>query len=167
MKPDSPGLQRYVADLMQSRMLRWVNSTFFVWAALGMLIPAVVGGLFGSPTGERWSWTGALIGFLWGGMVRIFLVHHVTWSINSVCHIWGKQDFKSHDESRNNPIFGILALGEGWHNNHHAFPASARHGLKWWQLDISYLIIRGLEMVGLVWKVRTPAVEHMARKRLD
>jgi stearoyl-CoA desaturase (Delta-9 desaturase) len=167
MKPDAPGLQRYVADLMQSRMLRWVNSTFFVWAGLGMLIPAVIGGLFGSPTGETWSWMGALIGFLWGGAVRIFLVHHVTWSINSVCHIWGSQDFKSHDESRNNPVFGILALGEGWHNNHHAFPASARHGLKWWQLDISYLIIKGLEAVGLVWKVRTPAVEHMARKRID
>ena len=161
MKPDAPGLQRYVADLVQSPMLRWVNKTFFVWAALGMLIPALIGGLY---TG---TWMGAFIGFLWGGAVRILLVHHVTWSINSVCHIWGAKDYRSHDESRNNPIFGILALGEGWHNNHHAFPTSARHGLKWWQIDISYLLIKGMEAVGLAWKVRVPAVEHMARKQIQ
>ena len=160
MKPDAPGLQRYVADLYQSRMLRWINSTFFVWAALGMLIPAAIGGLY------THTWMGAFIGFLWGGAVRIFLVHHVTWSINSVCHIWGKKDFKSHDESRNNLVFGILAMGEGWHNNHHAFPTSARHGLKWWQIDFSYMLIKLLEVTGLAWKVRVPAAEHIARKQI-
>ena len=161
MKPDTPGLQRYVADLTQSRMLRWINSTFFVWAALGMFIPALIGGLY------THTWMGALIGFLWGGAVRIFLVHHVTWSINSVCHIWGKKDFRSHDESRNNAIFGVLALGEGWHNNHHAFPTSARHGLKWWQIDFSYMLIKTLEKLGLAWRVRVPAAEAMARKQLS
>ncbi len=165
MKPDAPGLQRYVADLVQSRTLRWINSTFFVWAGLGMFIPALVGALFGRPD-TWWSWSGALIGFLWGGAVRIFLVHHVTWSINSVCHIWGKKDFKSHDESRNNVVFGVLALGEGWHNNHHAFPTSARHGLKWWQLDLSYALIKLMEMVGLAWRVRVPSPEHIQRKQL-
>jgi stearoyl-CoA desaturase (Delta-9 desaturase) len=160
MKPDAPGLSRYVTDLLQSRLLRWVNKTFFVWAMLGMLIPAVAGGLM------TMSWYGALLGFLWGGAVRIFLVHHVTWSINSVCHIWGSKDFKSHDESRNNVIFGVLGLGEGWHNNHHAFPTSARHGLKWWQIDMSYWLIKCMEKVGLAWDVRVPGMEHMERKKL-
>ena len=83
-----------------------------------------------------------LIAFLsqarWGGLVRVFLVHHVTWSINSVCHLWGYQSFKGDDESRNNPVFGVLGLGEGWHNNHHAFPTSARQGLSRWQFDASW-----------------------------
>jgi stearoyl-CoA desaturase (delta-9 desaturase) len=107
---------------------------------------------------------GAFLGFLWGGIVRICVLHHVTWSINSVCHIWGSRDYASGDESRNNPIFGILAFGEGWHNNHHAFPASARHGLKWWQFDSSWVIIRTLEKLGLASKVRLPAPDRLAAK---
>ena len=87
-------------------------------------------------------------------------MHHMTWSINSICHMWGSRPFKSHDESRNNPIFGILGLGEGWHNNHHAFPTSARHGLRWWEFDASYWIIRGLEKLGLAWKVKVPEPEY-------
>jgi stearoyl-CoA desaturase (Delta-9 desaturase) len=160
VKADESKLSRYVVDLTQSKMIRWMNQTFLIWAALGLILPAVIGGLVSG------TWMGALLGFLWGGAVRIFLVHHVTWSINSVCHIWGSRDFRSHDESRNNAIFGILALGEGWHNNHHAFPASARHGLKWWQFDASYIIIKSLELVGLAWKVRTPAKEQMEMKKI-
>src|SRR2546421_1190276 len=90
------------------------------------------------------SWTGALFGLLWGGLARIFLVHHVTWSINSVCHLWGRRPYRSDDESRNNVVFGILGLGEGWHHSHHTFPTSARHGLRWWQIDVSYWVIRVL-----------------------
>jgi stearoyl-CoA desaturase (delta-9 desaturase) len=90
-------------------------------------------------------------------LVRVFLVHHVTWSVNSVCHIWGGRPFRTGDHSRNNFLFGVLAMGEGWHNNHHAFPTSARHGLRWWQVDVSYWFIRALEMLALAWKVRTPA----------
>jgi stearoyl-CoA desaturase (delta-9 desaturase) len=97
--------------------------------------------------------------------VRVFLVHHVTWSINSVCHIWGSRPYDSHDESRNNPVFGILGLGEGWHNNHHAFPRSARHGLEWWQVDASYLVIRGLMLVGLAWDPVIPTRERLESKR--
>ena len=104
-------LARYVRDLRQVRLYRWMNATFPLWVVLGLAIPTALGGLF------TMSWTGALLGFIWGGLVRIFLVHHVTWSINSVCHIWGTRPFESHDESRNNAIFGVLALGEGWHNN--------------------------------------------------
>ena len=97
--------------------------------------------------------------------MRVFLVHHVTWSINSVCHIWGTRPFRSHDESRNNFVFGVIGLGEGWHNNHHAFPASARHGLRWWEFDASYWLIRGLALFGLAWKVRLPGPEALAAKR--
>jgi len=91
--------------------------------------------------------------------VRIFLVHHITWSINSVCHLWGHRPYGNDDHSRNSILFGILAFGEGWHNNHHAFPTSARHGLRWWQLDTSYLLIRLLALFGLAWNIRLPAYE--------
>jgi stearoyl-CoA desaturase (delta-9 desaturase) len=91
----------------------------------------------------------------------------MTWSINSICHMWGSRPFTSHDESRNNPIFGILGLGEGWHNNHHAFPTSARHGLSWWQFDSSWIVIRTMQMFGLAWNVRVPARQLLDMKRRD
>jgi stearoyl-CoA desaturase (delta-9 desaturase) len=106
-----------------------------------------------------------LLGFIWGGLARIFFVHHVTWSVNSVCHIWGTRPFRNRDESRNNPVFGVLALGEGWHNNHHAFPTSARHGLRWWQFDLSYLVIRMMAAARLARDVRLPAPARIAAKR--
>jgi stearoyl-CoA desaturase (delta-9 desaturase) len=148
---DPPGLSHYVKDLRRLGLLRVASALWPLWAALGLLIPAVLGGLL---TG---TWTGALLGLLWGGLVRIFLVHHVTWSVNSVCHIWGRQPHKGGDESRNNFLIGILALGEGWHNNHHAFPTSARHGLRWWQIDVSYWVIRALALCRLAWDVKLPA----------
>jgi stearoyl-CoA desaturase (delta-9 desaturase) len=157
---DSPGLSRYVADLASSRMLRAVSRMFPLWAVAGLMIPTALGGVI------TLSWKGALLGFLWGGLVRIFMVHHVTWSINSVCHLWGSRPFRSHDESRNNAVFGVLAMGEGWHNNHHAFPTSARHGLRWWQFDLSYYVIRLMELVGLAWRVKVPAAEALEAKRL-
>jgi len=153
---DPANLLKYVGDLQADPVVRRVSNTWTLWSAFGLLLPAVLGGLI------TWTWTGALLGFVWGGLVRVFLVHHLTWSINSVCHLWGTRPFRSNDESRNNVIFGILGLGEGWHNNHHAFPTSARHGLRWWEFDASYLIIRGLELVGLAWKVKVPAAEAMA-----
>ena len=122
------------------------------WIALGLVVPAVLGGIL---TG---TWGGAFFGLLWGGLVRVFLVHHVTWSVNSICHLWGSRPYPEHDHSRNNVLFGILAMGEGWHNNHHAFPTSARHGLRWWQLDFSYYVIQALALVGLAWKIRLPAL---------
>ena len=155
---DPENLDRYVVDLKKDRALRWINTMFPLWVLLSLLLPTVLGGLLSM------SWSGALLGLVWGGLARIFLVHHVTWSINSVCHLWGSRDFESHDESRNNFIFGVLALGEGWHNNHHAFPTSARHGLRWWQIDISYWVIRGMEAVGLATKVRKPTAEAMIAK---
>lgn len=158
-KADSPNLMRYVPDLQADPVTRWVSKNFPLWVAMSVLLPAVIGGLV------MGTWQGALLGLLWGSAVRIFLVHHVTWSINSVCHLWGTRPFKSHDESRNNMVFGILALGEGWHNAHHAFPTSARHGLRWWELDIAYIIIRGMELVGLASNVKVPSAERVAAKR--
>ena len=96
--------------------------------------------------------------------MRICFVHHMTWSINSVCHIWGAQPFNTNDHSRNNLIMGVFALGEGWHNNHHAFQSSARHGLRWWQLDMSYIIIWFMSKVGLVYDVRVPTKERIEAK---
>jgi stearoyl-CoA desaturase (delta-9 desaturase) len=149
-EPDPPNLPHYVKDLQQSGVLRTASSLFPLWVTLGLLVPAVLGGLL---TG---TWLGALTGLLWGGLARIFLVHHVTWSINSICHLWGGQPYRTGDDSRNNVVFGILGLGEGWHNNHHAFPTSARFGLRWWQIDLGYWFICVLAWLGLASRVKTP-----------
>jgi stearoyl-CoA desaturase (delta-9 desaturase) len=156
---DIPDLARYVRDLHHDGVLRFMSQLSLVWVALGLVIPTVFCGVIAG------TWSGALLGFLWGGLVRVFLVHHVTWSINSVCHLWGTRPFDSEDHSRNNLLFGIFALGEGWHNNHHAFPASARHGLRWWEVDMSYVVIRVMERLGLVWRVRVPAPGAIDAKR--
>jgi stearoyl-CoA desaturase (delta-9 desaturase) len=157
---DRPGLDRYVPDLKADRLVRGISALFPLWVLLGLLIPA------GIAWGVTGTWTGALLGLIWGGLVRVFFVHHVTWSINSVCHLWGSRPYRTHDHSRNNPIFGVLGLGEGWHNNHHAFPASARHGLSWWEFDASYLLIRALAALGLVHDVRVPSPERLAIRRV-
>ncbi len=149
--PDPQDLYRYVKDLRRDPMLCKLSDQFTLWAVMGVVLPALIGwALIG-------GWSGFLLGFIWGGLMRLFLVHHVTWSINSICHLWGSRTYETDDKSRNNWLFGILALGEGWHNNHHAFPVSARHGLKWWQFDFSYIVIHLLEKMGLAWKVRLPA----------
>lgn len=153
------GANRYAADLRKSRLVRVLSMLFPLWVLLSMLLPAIIGGLI------TMSWRGALFGFLWGGLVRILLVHHITWSVNSVCHLWGTRPFRSHDESRNNAVLGVLALGEGWHNNHHAFPTSARHGLRWWEVDMSYCVIWCMSKLGLASEVRVPTRERLDSKR--
>ena len=150
-KRDAVGLDRYVTDLRKFASIRIASAMFPFWVALGLVIPTVLGGVL---TG---TWAGALFGLLWGGLARVFLVHHITWSVNSVCHLWGTRPYPEHDHSRNNLLFGVLAMGEGWHNNHHAFPTSARHGLRWWQLEVSYYTIRLLALVGLAGRVKLPA----------
>ncbi len=155
---DEPAdLDRYVKDLKQNRSLSFISKTFFFWAILGLALPAIIGGLVTQ------SWMGALTGFIWGGLVRVCFVHHVTWSVNSACHLWGRRPYVSSDESTNNTVFGILALGEGWHNAHHAFPTSARHGLRWWEFDASWIIIRALSLVGLAWNVKVPTEEQLKK----
>lgn len=149
------GLGRYVQDLSKDPTTMAVNRDFRLWVFMGLIIPAAAGGLI------EQSLRGALLGLLWGGFVRILTVHHITWSVNSVCHLWGTSPFNTHDQSRNNPVIGVLTLGEGWHNNHHAFPNSARHGLKWYQLDVSYMIIKALSAVGLAWNLKLPDPERV------
>jgi stearoyl-CoA desaturase (delta-9 desaturase) len=157
---DEPaGVSTAVPDLVADPVLCFVDRFFWVWMLAGWALPGAIAFLI-----DR-TWQSALLGFLWGGLVRTFLLHHVTWSINSVCHIWGTRPFGGADHSRNNPIFGLLAFGEGWHNNHHAFPTSARHGLRWWEIDLTYITIRALEAIGLVWNVRRVPTSAM-RARL-
>jgi stearoyl-CoA desaturase (Delta-9 desaturase) len=101
---------------------------------------------------------------VWGGLVRIFLFHHMTWSVNSVCHTFGRRPFETEDESRNNWLVALPTFGEGWHNNHHAFPGSAIHGLGRRQIDVSWWTIRTLERLGMAWDVKTPAAGRIARR---
>jgi stearoyl-CoA desaturase (Delta-9 desaturase) len=157
--PDAPDLGRYVKDLSQSRVLRVVSALFPLWVALGLALPAVLGGLI------TLSWAGVWTGLVWGGLARVFVVHHVTWSINSVCHLWGTRPYRSRDESRNNYVFGVLGLGEGFHNSHHAFPTSARHGLRWWQMDVTYYVIRALALLGLAWDLKVPSRQAQEQER--
>jgi stearoyl-CoA desaturase (delta-9 desaturase) len=132
---------KYDAWLTKDPMVVWFEKTFVYWVAAGFIIPFLIAG---------WS------GLFWGALVRISLGHHVTWSVNSICHTFGKRMFKTTDLSRNQWVVGLLAFGEGWHNNHHAFPRSAFHGMRWYQFDGAGLVIRLLEKTGLatnVWRV--------------
>jgi stearoyl-CoA desaturase (delta-9 desaturase) len=122
------------------------------------VLPFAVGGLLSG------TWTGAFTGLLWGGAVRLFLNHHITWSVNSICHFFGRRPFAAYDLSTNNWLLAIPSLGEAWHHNHHVFPTSAFHGLNWRQVDISGMLIRVWEKVGLVRNVRRPSPEQIARK---
>ena len=158
LSPRPKKSMRYVGDLRKDKLVRKMSKLFPLWVLVGLALPSLLGGLI------TMTWMGAFLGFLWGGLVRICFVHHVTWSINSVCHIWGAQPFSTNDHSKNNPIMGIFAMGEGWHNNHHAFQSSARHGLRWWQIDVSYLIIWTMSKVGLVYDVRVPSKERIQAK---
>jgi stearoyl-CoA desaturase (delta-9 desaturase) len=158
-EPDPPDLDHYIKDLTSNRLMRLASQLFPLWVALGLVIPAALGGIITR------TWQGAWTGLIWGGLVRIFLVHHVTWSVNSACHVWGRQPYASDDESRNNLLFGILALGEGWHNTHHAFPTSARHGLRWWQIDVSYWVIRLMAWLHLAWNVHLPSLAAQAKEQ--
>src|SRR5579859_1140726 len=110
--------------------------------------------------------TGGLPFLMWGIFVRTVLGLHATWLVNSVTHMWGSRRFPTHDMSTNNWLVALLTFGEGWHNNHHAHPASARHGLDPRQVDVSWLVIRGLQRLGLVWDVRLPDAQQLARRRL-
>lgn len=139
---------RYVPDLLRDAALVRINRLYLVWVALGLALPALAAGLL---TGTA---RGALTGFLWGGLVRIFVLQHATFSINSICHVFGRRSFPTHDHSTNNVWLALISFGEAWHNNHHAAPRSARFGLRWWQVDVGAVLIRGLELLGLAWNVR-------------
>jgi stearoyl-CoA desaturase (Delta-9 desaturase) len=141
--------KRYAPDLLADPVIRFVDRTFLIWAAAGLAVPFGLGVAIGGTI------TTGLTGLLWGGAVRMFVVHHVTYSINSLCHFFGSRRFDTGDQSRNLLWLALPSFGEAWHNNHHAFPSSARHGLRRWEqaLDPSALVISLLERTGLAWDV--------------
>lgn len=149
---------RYAPDLLADPIMRFVDRAFPLWALGGLALAFGLGFAIGG------SVEAGLTGLLWGGGVRLFLLHHVTYSINSICHVFGRRRFATADESRNVFWLSLLSFGESWHNNHHAFPTSARHGLGRWQLDPSALVIRGLAACGLAWDVVRVSPERQRRK---
>ena len=133
-------IQEWAPDLLKDSDIKFINKTTALWVILGLIVPFLIGG---------WS------GLLWGGLVRILLNHHVTWSVNSVCHLFGSRPFRTKDRSSNHWLVGLLAFGEGGHNTHHASPRSARHGIFWWHFDLSWIIIRAFANLGWVFDVYT------------
>jgi stearoyl-CoA desaturase (Delta-9 desaturase) len=150
--------QRYARDVYEDRGMQLIHKTFPVWVALGIAIPAGIGLAF---TG---TWRGAFEAALWGGPVRIFIGHHVTWSINSVCHFFGSRRFAVEDHSTNVFWLAPLSMGESWHHNHHTFPRSAFHGLKSWEIDPTGWVIRGMRRVKLAWNVVEITPERQREK---
>jgi stearoyl-CoA desaturase (delta-9 desaturase) len=154
----NPG--RYGPDLLADGDLRLINRTFPLWVAVGLAVP------FGLGVALTGSVVGGLTAMLWGGLVRVFLLHHATFSINSLCHTFGRRRFATGDESRNLAWLAPIAFGESWHNNHHAFPTSARHGLRRWEVDPGAWAISALERCHLAWDVVRIAPGRQAEKAL-
>jgi stearoyl-CoA desaturase (delta-9 desaturase) len=150
--------RRYAPDLLDDPGMRAISRRFPLIALATLALPFALG--------FAWSGTlrGGLSALLWGGFVRIFLVHHITWSVNSICHFFGNRRFETDDKSTNVFWLALPTLGEAWHHNHHAFPRSARHGLRWWELDPSGWLIGLLERVGLAWDVVRVAPERQRSK---
>jgi stearoyl-CoA desaturase (delta-9 desaturase) len=158
-----------VTPVQKHRAMRWfkndtdaelIDRWFLAFALGGLVLPVVMGVILRGST----EWV--QVDFVWGGLIRVFLMHHVTWSVNSICHIWGTRPFKTGDQSTNNRVIGLVAMGEGWHNNHHQFPNSAKQGLLPGQFDLSWLIIRFFENRGWVTDVKVPSDADI-QKRLD
>ncbi len=150
--------EHYAKDLLADPIVSFVDRTFLLWVLAGLLFPFALGVAL---TGTL---VGGLTALLWGGAVRMFCLHHATFSINSLCHFFGRRRFDTDDHSRNLYWLALPTLGEAWHNNHHAFPTSARHGLRWWQLDPSGWFIAGLGRLGLAWDVVRIAPERQLGK---
>jgi stearoyl-CoA desaturase (Delta-9 desaturase) len=151
--------KQYARDLVEDKGMRFINRQFLSIVLVGLALPALLGFLFTGGTLK-----GAITGLFWGGLVRIFMLHHVTWSINSVCHFFGRRRFEIEDHSTNVFWLALPSFGESWHHNHHAFPRSAVHGMKWWELDVSGWIIRGMKRMKLAWNVVEISPERQAQK---
>ncbi|GAA4485991.1 acyl-CoA desaturase [Actinoallomurus oryzae] len=152
---------KFCPDLVADKDMRRISRFFPGLVAISLLLPAALGGLL------TMSWWGALTGFFWGALVRVSLLHHVTWSINSICHAMGEEEFEARDKSRNVWWLAIPSFGESWHNLHHADPTCARHGVLPGQLDSSARTIWLFEKLGWVWDVRWPNPERLANKRIS
>jgi stearoyl-CoA desaturase (Delta-9 desaturase) len=152
--------ERFAGDLVADPVIRFVDRTFVLWSLAGLAIPFGLGALIGGTVDA------GLQGMLWGGAVRILMLHHVTYSINSLCHFFGRQRFATDDHSQNLSWLALFSLGEAWHNNHHAFPTSAIHGMGRREVDISGIVISALERAGLVWEVQRISPNRQAQKAL-
>jgi stearoyl-CoA desaturase (Delta-9 desaturase) len=153
-------IKRFAPDLLVDRDVTRIDKRYFTWMFLTLAIPFVLGAV------ATQSLRGALSALLWGGLVRVFFVHHVTWSINSICHVFGNRPFETRDKSSNVAWLAIPSLGESWHNGHHAFPTSAVHGLGRFQIDLSALLISMLERLGLAWNVKRPTAAQVEDRRV-
>ena len=155
-------LTKYVPDMIKERGMKTISRLFWVWLVASLVVPAAIGYLISG------TWQGTLTALLWGGAIRIFLLHHVTFSINSICHFWGRRHFATADHSRNVWLLSLISFGESWHNNHHAFPTSAFHGLRRFEaaLDPGGWVITGLEKLVLAWKVVRIPRDRQASKSL-
>ena len=154
-------IERYAPDIRADAALQRVSRYFPLIVLSTILLPAILGGLL------TWSWQGALTALFWAGVVRIALVHHVTWSINSICHVFGQRPFRTRDLATNNRWLALPSLGESWHNLHHAEPTAARHGVLRGQVDISAGVIRAMERMRLARDVRWPNPARLAAKLKD
>lgn len=154
---DRTNIDRFAPDLAADPDIRMVDRLFPLWVSLSVLLPAVLGGVI------TLSWSGALTGFLWAGLARVAFQHHVTWSVNSICHMIGDRPYQSRDRSANFWPLAILSMGESWHNSHHADPTSARHGVRRGQIDISARLIWMFEKLGWATHVRWPTPQRLAR----
>jgi len=152
--------ERFAPDLLADPVIRFIDATFVLWSLLGLAIPFALGVAIGGSTAA------GLEAMLWGGAVRVFFLHHVTYSINSLCHFFGGRRFDTGDHSRNLRWLAPFSLGEAWHNNHHAFPTSAIHGLRRGELDLSGAVIAALERAGLAWDVQRISPERQAAKAI-
>jgi stearoyl-CoA desaturase (delta-9 desaturase) len=153
--------REYGRDLYEDRLIRTIDRMYLLWVVLTLGIP------FGIAYAVGGTWQAGLEGLVWGGLIRIAAYQHATFSVNSICHMFGRQDYRSRDEARNNWLVALLVFGEGWHNNHHAFPVSARHGLSRRQIDVSWLVIRTLERLRHVWPVKGPDAAQLERRRVQ
>jgi stearoyl-CoA desaturase (delta-9 desaturase) len=156
--PNRTSQQKFCPDLLADPPIRRVSNAFPLWVAVSLLGPALIGGLWSM------SLAGALTAFFWASLVRICLLHHVTWSINSVCHTFGNEDFDVRDKSRNVAWLAIPSFGESWHNLHHSDPTCARHGALKGQIDISARTIWFAEKLGWAWDVRWPDEDRLSGK---
>jgi stearoyl-CoA desaturase (Delta-9 desaturase) len=156
---DLTNQHRFAPDLLADPDIRWVHRTFPLWTVVTLCAPALVGGLV------TWSWWGALTAFFWAGLIRVALLHHVAWSVNSICHLIGNRPFAARDKATNFWPLAVLSMGESWHNLHHADPTCARHGVEPGQLDASARLIWLLEKLGLVYDARWPTPHRLQRIR--
>ena len=159
--PELTDAERWAPDLLADKDLVAINRRFGTLTFLSFALPPLIGGL------ATWSLAGAVTAFLWASLARVFVLHHVTWSINSICHFFGNRPFRSNDRSTNNRLLAIISFGESWHNGHHAFPTSAVHGIGRGQLDPSAGLIRFFEKMRLATRVKLVTPKQFAQKKVE